>query len=429
MQIGILDLIVIYSIPFLFVGSLMGVFLVVMYVIVKKDLRHLDVSEDIRYNIQLRKRPLTFSVFVQVLLFENGVQAAVLYRFARYFYLRGMRSIANFLHKFGKYLTNIDVSPTAKLGPGVVFLHGWIIINPYAETGRHVVFRPWGGMRGWGTVKVEDGARTGLQSMVLDCSTMGRDSESAPCAVMFKQDVPANHLAFGIPVNRVVPKPETRLEGVTLELENVLLEPTQIFDEALRSALRQVGRDLPKSRRKVKLEDLPPEKVICGQLRKEMVFREEALAEYIRSVRSGLGRGLRLRPHGKALIEKIRERGLKVSVISKQPDILAKEIAEGLDLIQSLDCIFGADDFLSEWKPQPWIVYRPMRELKIMAERVIYVAGSHLDLQTGIEAAVKVYWVAPPDVPPQPDRGIVERFPDLEAVLREFSKPQLPQTF
>jgi len=116
-------------------------------------------------------------------------------------------------------------------------------------------------------------------------------------------------------------------------------------------------------------------------------------------------------------------------VISKQPDFLAREIADSLDLTESLDFLCGADDFLSEWKPQPWIVYRPMRELKIMCERVIYVAGSLLDLQTGIEAAVKVYWVTPPDVPHQPRRGIVERFPDLEAVLAEFSKPKLPQTF
>jgi beta-phosphoglucomutase-like phosphatase (HAD superfamily) len=256
---------------------------------------------------------------------------------------------------------------------------------------------------------------------------MGRNSESAPGAIV-TQDVPANHIAFGVPAKRMVRRPETKLRGVILELENVLLEPAQILSEALGSVLDNAGKDIEKSRRSM-FENAPPAKVIYGQLGKERGRGETVLQEYLSVVRSSMQVGLRLRSHGKELVEKIRERGLKVAVISRQPDILAKEIADSLDLLKSLDFICGADDFLSEWKPQPWIIYRPMRELKLGVERVIYIAGSLLDLETGIEAALRVYWIPPPNVAMRLSRGLVDSFPNLQAVLAEFSRPQLPQTF
>jgi serine O-acetyltransferase len=429
MDIGVLDLVVIYSIPFFIIGISGMVFLLALYIVVKKDIGQLDLSEDIRYNIQLRKHPLKFSIFVQVIMFENGVQAALLYRFGRYLHLHGLKSIATLLHKLGKYLTNIDVPPTAKLGPGIVFLHGCnIVLTPYSEAGSHVIFRPWSGMRGWGTVKLEDGVRIGLQSVVLDCVTMGRNSESGPGTVMIRQDVPADNIAVrpGMKV-AVLPKPKTKLEGVVIELENVLLEPTEIFKEGLRDALEKAGKKMPVSS-SAGLERLPPARIIHNQLGKEVAKREEVLAAYVSAVRARLRSDLRLRPCGKELMERIRERGLKVAVISHQPDMLAREIARSLDLDSCLDFICGADDCLSEWKPEPWIVFRPMRELKIGAEHVIYVGGTQQDLQAGIAAAVRMYWVIPAgDVRGSP-RGPVDRFDNLESVLDEFSKPRLPGT-
>jgi serine O-acetyltransferase len=427
MHIGILDLIVIYSIPFIIIGIFLFIFLAVLYIVVKKDIGHLDVSEDIRYNIEIRKRPIKFSVLAQVILFENGVQAAVLYRFSRYLYLHGLRPLGAVLHKFSKFLTSHDVPPTAKVGPGVVFLHIGAVLTPFCEVGSHVHFRPYSGMRGWGTVKLEDEVHIGFLSAVVDGTVMGKNSESAPGSIVTK-DVPPDHIAFGVPATNMVPKPETKLRGVVLELENVLLEPTDILTDALDAALQQAGVRLSKSKRS-KIEGLPPEKVINNQLRKNKALREETLQEYLGRARSSVGNGLRLRSSGKELIEKLRERDLKVAVVSRQPDALTKEIVEGLGLMQSLDFVCGADDVLAEWKPQPWIVFRPMLELKIGAERVIYVGGTRLDMRTGMEAAIHVYLIAPADVAQVPKRALVTLFPDLESVLAEFSKPELPKTF
>jgi serine O-acetyltransferase len=428
MHIGVIDLLVIYATPVVAAVAGMILFLAGLYIIVKADIGHLAVSEDIRYNIQLKKQPVTFVNVAMVMLLDSGVQAAFLYRCSRFLYRHRLRPLATVLHKLGKYLTNVDLPPTAKVGPGVVFLHCCnIVIGPYIEIGSHVVFRPCVALRGWGTVKLEDGVRTGLQSVVMDCVTMGEGSESAPGAVVTK-DVPARHIALGMPAKVMVPRPETKLEGVVVELENVLLEDTALWILALSSALRAGGRQLP-SRKLNALWQLPPAKVIARYIPDDTERQRAAFEEYFRLVRASDYAGLRFRPRGRELLQVIRRRGLKVAVISRLPDaFVEKEIVDALRLRGVSDCVCGADTCLDEWKPEPWIIYRPMRTLKLGVERVIYIGGNRLDVRTGIEAAVRVFWFMPYDQGKMPSRGLVTRFEDLDSIIEEFSKPELPQT-
>ena len=428
MNIGLLDLIIIYLIPVVFTLVVMGVFILVLLVIVKKDIGHLAFSEDVRYNIQLKKRPLTFANLVLVVLFDNGVQASLLYRSGRFLHLRGFAAPAMLFHKLGKYLTNVDLPPTAKVGPGVVFLHCCnIVIGPYVDVGSHVVFRPWTGLRGWGTVKLEDGVRTGLQSIVMDCVTMGKDSESAPGA-MVTQDVPPNHVAMGLPARKMVEKPYSKLQGVVIELENVLMEPTRIFEESLLSVLQKTGKKIRKPDPR-NWDRLPPAKIIQEALKGDAEKQEEALSQYLQAVRAGMGSGVALRPQARELVNKIRERNLNLALVSRQPDVLAGELADKLELGGSLDVVCGADENLSEWKPQPWIIFRPMREMKVGVDRAIYIGGTLQDLRTGVAAALRMYWVPLSDTPLKAaPRGPVNIFQGLDAVLEEFSKPQFPLT-
>ena len=425
LRIGILDLLVIYLLPLVLLGALAGLFFLVLTLVVKKDLGRLAFSEDVRHNIQIRKRAVGFGSVMQMMLFDSGVQAAFLYRVSRFLYYHRMRTLSAVLHKIGKYLTSVDLPPTAKVGPGVSFLHCCnIVIGPYVEIGSHVMFRPFVALRGWGTVRLEDDVKTGLQTCVMDCVTMGKGSESAPGAIL-TQDVPPYHIAMGVPAKRMVPRPESRLQGVVLDLDNVLLEPAPLFGRALAAALDRSGK--PSGLKAVEREDLPPAKVLRKRLGGDAAALRESLRAYQETVREGMNAGLRLRSNSLELLDKLRERALRVALVSRQPDALAREIAERLGLASRLDFLCGADDFLDEWKPEPWILFRPMRELKIGVERVIYVAGSLLDLQTGIEGAVRVFWLASPDAK-GPPRGLVNRYPDLASILREFSQPILPQT-
>jgi len=426
MNIGILDLVVIYAIPFVALGLFLTVFFIVLSVVVKRDIGRLAFSEDLRYNIQLKKRPVGFGSIVQIMLFDSGVQAAFLYRISHFLYHRGFKAPAMVVNKLGKYLTSVDLPPTAKIGPGIVFLHCCnIVFNPYIEVGKHVIIRPWVGLRGYGTVKLEDEVRIGWLSGVMDCVTMGKNSETAPCSIV-TQDVPENHVALGAPAKRMLPRKETKLRGVVLELESVLLEPTPLFGAALSEALRTVGKK-PAGSGRLTPEDLPPANVISKQLRKRSQDVGQVLEAYLSRVRSGMFSELRLRPNAGELLKKIRERGLQAAVISRQPDVLAREIVDRLGLGESLDRVAGADSFLEEWKPQPWIIYHQMRALKCGVERVIYVAGTPLDVRTGVEGFMRVFWVCPELPDKAPIGGLVTRFPDLAAVLAEFSQPLLPK--
>ena len=424
MTIGILDLFVIYALPLVLLGSLLTVSLFILYVVVRKDIGKLAFAEDVRYNIRIRKQPVSFSTVAQIMLFDNGVQAAFFYRLARFLHLRGLHPLATALHKIGKYVTNVDLPPTAKVGPGVVFLHCCnIVIGPYIEIGSHVVFRPFVALRGWGTVKIEDGVKTGLQTCVMDCVTMGKNSESAPGAIVTR-DVPADHIAFGTPATKMVPRPETKLKGVVIDLENVLLEPSPVLHDALRAALGKNAKQPPD----LQNLDLPPENIIDARAGDTPGAAREILEKYMEVARARAETGLRVLPEGRMLLETIRERGLKVAVISKQPDALASAIVESLGLAPLVDAVCGADAVLSEWKPQPWIIFQPMRQLKLGVERVIFVGGSTLDLQAGTRAALRTYWVPRHRTRHRPRKGLVDVFPDLQAVLAEFSRARLPPT-
>ncbi len=428
MHIGLIDLVVIYAIPLVIAGAGLLGFLVTIYLIVKLDIGHLDVAEDIRYNIELKKQPVTFMTVAMVMLLDSGVQAAFLYRCARFLYRHRLRPIATVLHKLGKYMTNVDLPPTAKVGPGVVFLHCCnIVIGPYIEIGSHVVFRPCVVLRGWGTVKLEDGVRTGLQSVVMDCVTMGNESESAPGAVV-TQDVPPRHIAFGMPATKMVPRPETKLRGIVIELENVLLEETNLWVTALGRSVMVAGKDIGAAKIRA-LAALPPPLAVSRYVRNKGA-QEAALNEYLRTVRDFMHTELRLKARAVELLNTLRGRGLKVGVISRHADAFAQELAAAVGIKDLADLVTGTDGCLTEWKPEPWIVYKPMRALKLGVERVIYIAGSLLDVRTGIQAALRVFWLCGSEVrggPPK-GRGLVTRFDDMESLIAEFSKPQLPQT-
>lgn len=61
---------------------------------------------------------------LESLLFENGYQAVVLYRMARWFKTHGIPVLPAMTARFSLFLTGVDVSPGAEIGPGVMFVHG-----------------------------------------------------------------------------------------------------------------------------------------------------------------------------------------------------------------------------------------------------------------------------------------------------------------
>ena len=61
---------------------------------------------------------------IEGLLFENGFQAVVLHRVAHWFRRRGIPFFGPFFARLNLFLTGVDISPLAVIGPGLYISHG-----------------------------------------------------------------------------------------------------------------------------------------------------------------------------------------------------------------------------------------------------------------------------------------------------------------
>ncbi len=78
---------------------------------------------------------------VEGLLFENGFQAVVLHRVAHAFRRRGIPFFGPFFARLCLFLTGVDISPTAVIGPGLYVSHGvGLVIGGGVRIGERAFF-------------------------------------------------------------------------------------------------------------------------------------------------------------------------------------------------------------------------------------------------------------------------------------------------
>ncbi len=65
---------------------------------------------------------------VDGLLFENGFQAVLLYRLARWFRVRRIPFLGPAITRFAVFLTGAEISPQADIGPGLYVSHGQALV-------------------------------------------------------------------------------------------------------------------------------------------------------------------------------------------------------------------------------------------------------------------------------------------------------------
>lgn len=78
-----------------------------------------------------------FPLYVlESLAFENGYQAVVIYRIASWFKQRRIPILGPFFARLGLFLTGVDISPGARIGPGLLISHGTgLVIGESAAIG------------------------------------------------------------------------------------------------------------------------------------------------------------------------------------------------------------------------------------------------------------------------------------------------------
>ena len=200
------ELAFIYAFPF---AVVFAVWLLVSLVVwafavspLETDFKHdlLRKFEERRTLRSARKR-LSYGYVARLLLGDNCVQAALLYRLARFFARHRLRPAAEALHAFSKLITHLDVSPWAEIGRGVYFYHGLgTVIGKGTRIGQRAKICQqvttgggptigddvtlWSGAKVIGRVSIGDRAEIGANAVVL-------------------ADVPADTLAVGVPARHV----------------------------------------------------------------------------------------------------------------------------------------------------------------------------------------------------------------------------------
>lgn len=74
------------------------------------------------------------------LCFDNGFQAVVIYRLARWFKVHRVPFFGPFFSRLGLFFTGVEISPSAEIGPGLRISHGTgTVIGGFARIGADAI--------------------------------------------------------------------------------------------------------------------------------------------------------------------------------------------------------------------------------------------------------------------------------------------------
>ena len=94
-----------------------------------------NLREDTRRLRAIKSKPFPWYV-LESLLLENGYQAVVLFRIASWFKRHRIPVLGPLVGRVSLWLTSVDISPGAEIGPGLLISHGQgIVIGRWARIG------------------------------------------------------------------------------------------------------------------------------------------------------------------------------------------------------------------------------------------------------------------------------------------------------
>jgi phosphoglycolate phosphatase len=101
----------------------------------------------------------------------------------------------------------------------------------------------------------------------------------------------------------------------------------------------------------------------------------------------------RLYPGVKDALDRLREAGTKMAVLTNKPVRFSRSIVEGLGLAQHFFQVYGGNSF-EQKKPDPIGIEMLLRESGLARERTIMVGDSGVDVQTARNAKVQACGVS-----------------------------------
>jgi len=88
-----------------------------------------------------------------------------------------------------------------------------------------------------------------------------------------------------------------------------------------------------------------------------------------------------------ALLERARERGATLSVLTNKPEAMSRAVLQGLGLLRHFDALVGGDS-LPIRKPDPAGVFHLARLAGMATDRLLLVGDSPIDLRTARAAGI-----------------------------------------
>jgi serine O-acetyltransferase len=188
----------------------------------------------------------------EVILTYAGFHALLVYRVSHWLKLRGVPLLPRVLSQLARWLTGVEIHPSAKIGTGFFIDHGMgVVIGETAEIGDYVTL--FQGVTLGGTGK-ERGKRhptlgnhvvVGAGAKILGGITIGNNVKIGANSVVLK-NVAANSTVIGVPA-RVIKTQGERVPDATMDHINL---PDPISDRFL--ALEQ---ELIELRKKLENQD------------------------------------------------------------------------------------------------------------------------------------------------------------------------------
>lgn len=156
----------------------------------------------------------TARAVLEALLFNNGFQAVLLYRMARWFKVRRVPILGPALARLNLFLTGVDLHPAAEIGPGLLIAHGHgLVVGGGARIGADALLlhgvtvgSPSPGRVAQMPV-IGDRVFLGAGAKVVGAVTVGDDVAVGPNAVIL-EDVPAGSRVLSAAGIRVTPRGE-----------------------------------------------------------------------------------------------------------------------------------------------------------------------------------------------------------------------------
>ncbi len=176
---------------------------------------------------------------LEVVLTYAGFHALLAYRIAHWLTVHGVPFLPRLISQVARWLTGIEIHPSAKIGTGFFIDHGMgVVIGETAEIGDYVTL--FQGVTLGGTGK-ERGKRhptignhvvIGAGAKILGAIKVGDNVKIGANSVVLK-NVPANSTVIGVPA-RIIKSQGERLPDATMDHTNI---PDPISDRF--SALEQ----------------------------------------------------------------------------------------------------------------------------------------------------------------------------------------------